>query len=248
MNFVPWLPKLKCMEHSKRLLVMIGNASNGLRVHYAVIVMLYNRYFQSGQLWAERIGRPCGIEDARTLNVKCVCKNRFLESEFTTPERKHLNRGAVPCTSDSASWDPTPQVPDSPWLMDLNSSPSVLSPQKNLHIQPLKRTYSKLCMPSLSVQTPLPIHIDSSSHESLQSVPHQQQPTHCSWRHFLSPNLKCFWWGIQAHQLSNSFSKPRARHFLLRELNLATVSQFTPSQKFLYGRSQNKESALCKLR
>jgi hypothetical protein len=45
----------------------------------------------------------------------------------------------------------------------------------------------------------------------------------------------------------NSSSKPRARHSLLRELNLATVSQFTPREKLLYDRI-HKESALCKLR
>ena len=45
----------------------------------------------------------------------------------------------------------------------------------------------------------------------------------------------------------NPSSKPRARHSLLRELNLATVSQFTPREKLLYDRIR-KESALCKLR
>ena len=41
---------------------------------------------------------------------------------------------------------------------------------------------------------------------------------------------------------------PRARHSLLRELNLATVSEFTPREKLLYDRIRKKESALCKLR
>jgi hypothetical protein len=44
----------------------------------------------------------------------------------------------------------------------------------------------------------------------------------------------------------NPFLKPRARHFLLRELNLATVSQFTPREKLLSDEFQEKESELCK--
>jgi len=46
----------------------------------------------------------------------------------------------------------------------------------------------------------------------------------------------------------NPSSKPKARHSLLRELNLATVSQFTPREKLLYDRIRKKESTLCKLR
>jgi len=46
----------------------------------------------------------------------------------------------------------------------------------------------------------------------------------------------------------NPSSKPRARHSFLRELNLATVSQFTPREKLLYDRIHKKESAFCKLR
>jgi len=46
----------------------------------------------------------------------------------------------------------------------------------------------------------------------------------------------------------NTSSKPRARHTLLRELNLAMVSQFTPREKLLYDRIRKKESAPCKLR
>jgi len=38
---------------------------------------------------------------------------------------------------------------------------------------------------------------------------------------------------------------PRARHSLLRELNLATVSEFTPREKLLYDRIRKKESAFC---
>jgi hypothetical protein len=46
----------------------------------------------------------------------------------------------------------------------------------------------------------------------------------------------------------NPSSKPRARHSLLRELNLSTVSGFTPRGKLLYDKIRKKKSALCKLR
>ena len=42
-------------------------------------------------------------------------------------------------------------------------------------------------------------------------------------------------------------SKRRARHSLLMELNLATVSQFTPREKLLY-KICKKDSGLCTLR
>jgi hypothetical protein len=100
-------------------------------------------FFCSAQLWAKSIGRPCSIEDARTLYQKYLCKNHFLASDFTTPERRRLNRGAVPCSSGSAAQDPPPQLPDSA-LTDLNSLPSLLSSQENLHVQPPSRTYGKL--------------------------------------------------------------------------------------------------------
>jgi hypothetical protein len=55
-----------------------------------------NLFFYSAQLWAQKIGQPCSIDDARTLYVKYVCKNHFLETDFTTPEKKQTEqRGSV---------------------------------------------------------------------------------------------------------------------------------------------------------
>jgi hypothetical protein len=66
------------LKHSKRLLIVIGNTWNGLRMYYAVIEIHLNQFFSySAQLWAEMFGRPCNIGDARTLYVRCVCKNLF---------------------------------------------------------------------------------------------------------------------------------------------------------------------------
>jgi len=119
-----------------------------------------NLFFYSAQLWAQKIGKPCSIEEAITLHDKYVCKNHFLEQDCATPEKKRLNRGAVPCSSDSASQDPTLQLPDSTFA-DLNSLPSLLSPQKTLHVHAPSRTYGKLPVFSRSILTPLSILEDS---------------------------------------------------------------------------------------
>jgi hypothetical protein len=52
--------------------------------------------------------------------------------------------------------------------------------------------------------------------------------------------------GHTSHQ--NSSSKPRARHSLLKELNLASLSELTPRKRKLYEHIRHKESALCKLK
>jgi len=62
-----------------------------------------NLFFYSAQLWAQKIGQSCSIEDARTLSKNYACKNHFFVTDFTKPERKWLNRGAVPCSSDSVN-------------------------------------------------------------------------------------------------------------------------------------------------
>jgi hypothetical protein len=46
----------------------------------------------------------------------------------------------------------------------------------------------------------------------------------------------------------SSSSKHRARHSLLKELNLASFSELTPRKRKLYEHIWNKESALCKLK
>jgi len=209
-----------------------------------------NLFFYSAQLWAEKIGQPCSIEDARTLNVKFVCRNHFLETDFTTPEKTRLNRGAVPCSSDSSSQEPTPQLPDST-LTDLNSLPSLLSPQKNLHVQPPKRTYGRLPTSSSSIQTPLSI-LEYSPSTSSQICAVKSIPPPASMfavEDISCPlNLNASDGEFRRINSPNPSSKPRARHSLLRELNLARVSEFTPKEKLLYDKIRNKESALCKLR
>jgi hypothetical protein len=48
------------------------------------------------------------------------------------------------------------------------------------------------------------------------------------------------------HQSSSS--KPTARHCLLKELNLALLSQLTPRKRKLYEHFRNKERELCSLK
>jgi len=45
-----------------------------------------NLFFNSAPLWAQKIGKPCSIEEAITLHDKYVCKNHFLKWDFTMPE------------------------------------------------------------------------------------------------------------------------------------------------------------------
>jgi hypothetical protein len=106
-------------------------------------------------------------------------------------------------------------------------------------------------MSSSSIPTPLPIHVDSPS-ISLQISAVDSTPTAANTfaaEGTSSPLILNASDGEFRHINSQNFSsKPRALDSLLKELNLATVSQFTPREKLLYDRIRNKESALCKLR
>jgi len=161
-----------------------------------------------------------------------------------------LNRRAVPCSSDSASQDPTPQLPDSA-LTDLNSLPSLLSPQKNLHVQAPSRTNGKLPVFSCSIQTSLSVLEDSPCTSSQICAVKSTPPAASMFA------VEDFSYPVTLYASDGEFRrinrpnpslKPRARHSLLRELNLATVTQFTPREKLLYDRICKKESVLCKLR
>jgi hypothetical protein len=46
----------------------------------------------------------------------------------------------------------------------------------------------------------------------------------------------------------SSLSKPRARHSLLKEFNLASLLELPPRKRKLYEHIQNKDSTLCKLK
>jgi hypothetical protein len=56
-------------------------------------------YFYRALVWAGSVGISCTIDSARILNNKYLFSRHFSESDFTTAERVHLNRVAVPCGS-----------------------------------------------------------------------------------------------------------------------------------------------------
>jgi len=140
---------------------------------------------------------------------KYLCSKHFCESDFTTAEKIHLNRVAVPCVSDSTSHSvPEPSVPSlrTPYL---DSLPSLLTPEDD-HVLPPTRSYSKRSLTSVPL-TPTPVHAESPSIFSqipaLPSITSISQHL-CSRRnlHYLRLcTCKCFWWGTQAHQMSKFF-------------------------------------------
>jgi len=115
---------LKCMKYIKSTLCSVI-----LKLIYSFTVFNYG---------PKRLVSPAVLRMPELLMRSIYAKITFWR-HFTVPEKKQLNRGAVPCSSDLASQDPTPQVPDSTFT-DLNSLPSLLSPQKNLHVQAPSRT------------------------------------------------------------------------------------------------------------
>jgi hypothetical protein len=64
-------------------------------------------YFYRSVVWARKVGISCITDSARILHNKYLCNRLFSESDFTTAERVHLNRVAVPCGLDSASQSST---------------------------------------------------------------------------------------------------------------------------------------------
>jgi hypothetical protein len=130
-------------------------------------------YSYRALVWAGRVWISCTIDSARMLHNKLLCSKHFSESDFTTTERVHLNRFAVPCDSDS-SVQSLPQLPDTPSFDPL---PSVLTPEEDLHVLTPTKTYNKTLVPS--TVTPVPIHVGSPS-TSFQMYAIQPSPTAAS--------------------------------------------------------------------
>jgi hypothetical protein len=63
-------------------------------------------YFYRAVIWARKVGISCTTDSARMLHNKYLCSRHFSESDFTTAERVHLNRVAVPRDMDFASQSP----------------------------------------------------------------------------------------------------------------------------------------------
>ena len=103
--------------------------------------------------------------------------------------------------------------------------PSELTPEENsLHGLPSLRTYSKLPRSSTHIETPLPIHIESPATSSEFSVWKPKPPAaniFFSGRYLFSLSLDASDEEFRSFNDQNSALKPRARHSLWKELNLA---------------------------
>ena len=169
---------------------------------------IINFFIFSAKMWAEKVGRVCTMQEARTLHYKFLCCDHFLPTDFTTPGGICLNRTAVPLGLDSASHSiPQSSPPMLPTLS--NPQPSAVCPQSsNLPVLPPLQLTSELteekiafkschpwepiascvCQPLLRLLflstwtvRPLPL-------ESLYQILHKQQPTYFLWK--ISP---CPW-------------------------------------------------------
>ena len=179
-------------------------------------------------MWAEKVGRMCTMQEARTLRHKFLCRDHFLPTDFTTPEGIRLNRSAVPLGLDSASHSiPQSSPPMFPTLS--NPQPSAVSPQNSnlpvlpplpltselteeensLLVLPPLRTYSKLRL-STRIETSSYPHgrsLHFLSNLCTKSYTSSSQHIFCE-RYLLVPELRffhCFWWGIQVLQWPKFF-------------------------------------------
>jgi hypothetical protein len=223
-----------------------------INIKFPNICNVLSFFLSRAKVWAENVGQPCSIDSAKMLYKYFLCSKHFAESDFCTSERVRLNKVAVPHGSDSFSHS-IPQPSESSYYNpSLNSLPTNLTPEDNLHVLPPTRTYGKASVSS--TKTPMPVHADSPS--TSHQIPGFQtrspagrtlavKETSCS----LSPvnpnacdgELRCI-----SHQSSSS--KPRARHSLLKEINLATVAELTPRKRKMYQHIRKQGSALCKLK
>jgi hypothetical protein len=67
-------------------------------------------------VWAGTVGISCTIDFARKLQYKYLGIRHFSEGDFTTAERVHINKMAVPSASDSA----TQSLPQPPYPVKMN--------------------------------------------------------------------------------------------------------------------------------
>jgi hypothetical protein len=72
-------------------------------------------------VWAGSVGISCTTDSARKLCCIYFCSRNFSD-DFTTAERVHLNRVAVPYASDSAAQS----FPQPPYLVKMNIRFSII--------------------------------------------------------------------------------------------------------------------------
>ena len=188
-----------------------------------VIIFCANSCMCRAQLWAESLGMQYSAE-----RWKVVCSQHFSESDFTSPECIHLNRMVVPtfCATTSHSHS-TPQPTELTFCIPpVSSSSPLLACPDYLPVQKPIKTYSKLSI-STSSKT------FSSTEPSIPLV---------------HVNENACGGELGSVSLQSSSPKRKARHSVLKKLDLDRVAELTPRKKKLYHMIRTRESALCKLR
>ena len=174
------------------------------------------------QLWADSLGLPYSAE-----RWKAVCSEHFAQYDFTSSECIRLNRTAVPsvCATTSHSHstpEPTELTFSTPPAS--SSSPLVACPVY-LPVQKPIKTYSKLSI------------LTSKTFSSTEpSIPLGRV------------NENACGGELGSVSLQSSSPKRKARHSVLKKLDLDRVVELTPRKKKLYNMIRTRESALCKLR
>jgi hypothetical protein len=132
-------------------------------------------------VWAGRVRISCTVDSARMRHCKFLCSKHFSESDFTTAERVHLNRFAVPCGTDSAAQSVT-QPPD-PSLHTPSFDPVPSCPTSH---QNLQQDTGALCCSTCSYPCRQSFHFLSNACNSTINSSSQHL---CSERNLLSPML-----------------------------------------------------------
>jgi len=171
------------------------------------------------QLWAESLGMPYSTE-----TLKVVCSQHFSESDFTSPEGMCLNRMVVPtfCATTSHSHSTTLTFCTPP----VSSSSLLLGCPDYLPVQKSIKTFSKLSITTSSKTF-------SSTEPSIPLV---------------HVNENACGGELGSVSLQSSSPKCKARHSVLKKLDLGRVAELTPRKKKLYHMIRTGESALCKLK
>ncbi|XP_069692241.1 uncharacterized protein [Periplaneta americana] len=102
---------------------------------------LFPRNRELAVMWAERLGVSSSFVDGQLTN-QVVCGLHFPDTAFVTTDRKSLVRGCLPI---AVGLEPTDDSKSFPYI-PLNSLPTVLTAEDDLHVTRPTTTYSKSSM------------------------------------------------------------------------------------------------------
>jgi len=185
-----------------------------------IIIFCAFSFMCRAELWADCLGVPYSAQ-----TWKVVCSQHFSEADFTSPDCIRLNRMVVPtfcATSSNSHSTPQPSeltfsTPPVSSLSPLVACPDYLPVQK-----PIK-TYSKLSITA------------SKTFSSTEpSIPHD------------CVNENACGGELGSISIQSSSPKRKARHSLLKKLDLDRVAELAPREKKLYNLIRTRECALCK--